>query len=535
MDAGVGEAMAISALIGAGVGGATSAATGQDPLKGALIGGIGGAVTGGAMGAFGGAGSAAATDVTAQIGTEIANMSAAGATQAEINTALQATYGMTEAQAQAAMAQMANTGTTAGGIATGTAAGGGAGGAASGATASVPTEMAPVNTPMEGVPPPNAAPSSGVNMFGDSGIGPSSLPANTPQGTFSEGFMKGLSDNAKPAAVGALGIGALAAMNSDKKKYGVPATEHYTGPLNDFHYDPKTFKPTYPIQPNPAYQAQYRDYVSQPYAEGGITQLPQDKNFAAGGMYPMSQIDHTQYASSPQTPVSMQATMAGYDPRTNPLTGEETTHMARGGIAQLAEGGDTSSHIYKPQYIDYRQQAGASAPATQMQPQGQGFVNPSIPIPTSRTPMDSGSKWNPLYIPHTPTWQAEQDRLAAIEAAKQAEIAAASQPSYGGDGGGGAKAGGLMHSYAGGGIAGLLKGRGDGMSDSIRATIADKQPARLADGEFVVPADVVSHLGNGSTDAGAKHLYKMMDKVRKARTGTKKQGKQIAAGGYLPA
>jgi hypothetical protein len=88
--------------------------------------------------------------------------------------------------------------------------------------------------------------------------------------------------------------------------------------------------------------------------------------------------------------------------------------------------------------------------------------------------------------------------------------------------------------YAKGGIAGLLKGRGDGMSDSIQATIADKQPARLADGEFVVPADVVSHLGNGSTDAGAKHLYKMMDKVRHARTGTKKQGKQIKAGGYLP-
>jgi hypothetical protein len=88
--------------------------------------------------------------------------------------------------------------------------------------------------------------------------------------------------------------------------------------------------------------------------------------------------------------------------------------------------------------------------------------------------------------------------------------------------------------YASGGIAGLLKGRGDGMSDSIHATIADKQPARLADGEFVVPADVVSHLGNGSTDAGARHLYKMMDKVRHARTGSKKQGKQISAGGYLP-
>jgi hypothetical protein len=57
----------------------------------------------------------------------------------------------------------------------------------------------------------------------------------------------------------------------------------------------------------------------------------------------------------------------------------------------------------------------------------------------------------------------------------------------------------------------------------------------LADGEFVVPADVVSHLGNGSTDAGAKRLYAMMDQVRKARTGNKKQGKQIKAQKYLPA
>ena len=79
----------------------------------------------------------------------------------------------------------------------------------------------------------------------------------------------------------------------------------------------------------------------------------------------------------------------------------------------------------------------------------------------------------------------------------------------------------------------MLKGPGDGMSDSIPASISGKQPARLADGEFVVPADVVSHLGNGSTDAGAKHLYNMMDKVRKARTGSKKQGKQIKAAKYL--
>jgi hypothetical protein len=153
--------------------------------------------------------------------------------------------------------------------------------------------------------------------------------------------------------------------------------------------------------------------------------LMQDRTqFAAGGMYPMSQQDHTQFASSPQMPASMQATMAGYEPNTNPLTGEPTAHMAGGGLADL----------------------------------------------------------------------------------------------------GGYSDGGRM-----------LKGPGDGMSDSIPATIGRKQPARLADNEFVVPADVVSHLGNGSSDAGAKKLYAMMNNVRKARTGKKKQAPQINAAKYMPA
>ena len=93
--------------------------------------------------------------------------------------------------------------------------------------------------------------------------------------------------------------------------------------------------------------------------------------------------------------------------------------------------------------------------------------------------------------------------------------------------------GGHLGSYSDGGR--LLKGPGDGMSDDIPAKIGKKQPARLADGEFVVPADVVSGIGNGSTDAGAKKLYAMMSKVRQARTGTKKQGKAIKADKYMPA
>jgi hypothetical protein len=90
-----------------------------------------------------------------------------------------------------------------------------------------------------------------------------------------------------------------------------------------------------------------------------------------------------------------------------------------------------------------------------------------------------------------------------------------------------------LGSYSDGGR--MLKGPGDGMSDSIPANISGKRPARLADGEFVVPADVVSHLGNGSTDAGAKQLYAMMNKVRQARTGRKAQGREINPRKYTPA
>jgi hypothetical protein len=71
----------------------------------------------------------------------------------------------------------------------------------------------------------------------------------------------------------------------------------------------------------------------------------------------------------------------------------------------------------------------------------------------------------------------------------------------------------------------LLRGPGDGVSDSIPAVIGKKQPARLADGEFVIPARIVSELGNGSTEAGARKLYAMMDRIQKARGKTVGKGK----------
>jgi hypothetical protein len=90
-----------------------------------------------------------------------------------------------------------------------------------------------------------------------------------------------------------------------------------------------------------------------------------------------------------------------------------------------------------------------------------------------------------------------------------------------------------------GGILNMAKGRylqgnTDGMADKLPAHIDNNQPAALSHGEFVIPADVVSHLGNGNSDAGAKKLYQMMDRIRMDRTGTKKQGRQINPDKYMP-
>jgi hypothetical protein len=185
-----------------------------------------------------------------------------------------------------------------------------------------------------------------------------------------------------------------------------------------------------------------------------------------------------------------------------------------GGLNAGMSGGNVGQGILK---------GGAMGGATAGVTSGLGGLDPSIAqgikgVNTAR------SIYNAAQNPNNP--------MAAYGAAKNA-YSFANSPMF-------AAKGGLM---AGGGVADLgsysdggrlLKGPGDGMSDHIPATIGAKQPARLAEGEFVVPADVVSHLGNGSTDAGAKQLYKMMDNIRKARTGNPKQGKQINPDKFTP-
>jgi hypothetical protein len=98
-----------------------------------------------------------------------------------------------------------------------------------------------------------------------------------------------------------------------------------------------------------------------------------------------------------------------------------------------------------------------------------------------------------------------------------------------------------VQGYAQGGMTSSAMGQGyylggmtDGMADEVPANIEGSQPAALSDGEFVVPADVVSHLGNGNSNAGARQLYEMMERIRKARTGNSEQGREINPSNMMP-
>jgi hypothetical protein len=216
---------------------------------------------------------------------------------------------------------------------------------------------------------------------------------------------------------------------------------------------------------------------------------------------------------------------------------KDYTTAAEGGIMRLANGGPVER---------------MSMANTAMNPQGglypMGMIDKTqYAVPTQRPVSSEMVMDAPAYEKSNPMLMAEGGIAGMLEAAKaQGLTPEAYQQIYGRGNaiiemqkrlkeGKAMASGGIssLGSYSDGGR--MLKGPGDGMSDSIPGVIANKQPARLADGEFVVPADVVSHLGNGSTDAGAKQLYSMMDKVRKARTGKKSQGKQINPNRYMPA
>ena len=291
------------------------------------------------------------------------------------------------------------------------------------------------------------------------------------------------------AAMGLGGLGLVGAINQDNKRYGgtaAAATPYTGGNLSKFHYDPANYHPDVVQPPNPLYQANYSGYARPPgYAGGGLLDPNSEPvDFMGGDMYPQSQQHTSAYATPTQMPTSAQQSATLYEPKTNPLTGEMTANMYGGGTGADALKDLMGSRDAVDQYVSQYQ----TDPATVAAKAKSGDYNAMLAM---------------NKINNTPNANYAQGGIANL---------------------GGYSDGGRM-----------LKGPGDGMSDSIPASIQGKQPARLADNEFVVPADVVSHLGNGSSDAGAKKLYAMMNKVRKARTGKAKQAPAITADKYMPA
>ena len=239
------------------------------------------------------------------------------------------------------------------------------------------------------------------------------------------------------------------------------------------------------------------------YAAGGpVEQMSQDNTVGQNQSFPQAQLQTPAFASATNTPISGNLVAAAGDTNVDPYSGAEK--FAGGGAVQ---------HYDLGGFI----QNAAELPMNQMQT---AIDNPGQALIGANTPFET-NVWNGVTGSHmAPT----TDMYGVPTGAHRPRYAI----------GGGITDHSSLGSYAAGGNPRLLKGPGDGMSDNIPAQIGANQPARLADGEFVVPADVVSHLGNGSTDAGAKKLHSMMDNVRKARTGRKAQGKQIKADKFVP-
>jgi hypothetical protein len=274
-------------------------------------------------------------------------------------------------------------------------------------------------------------------------------------------------------------------------------TPNQPAPMDTGYYklNPATFQPnrppinTNPVQPGIAQPYVYPNYVQNPYqpqqmASGGIASYKdsnyQDlKNQQEELQYFESMIAPKQTATQDPSFVSSPGIYQDIDPNTKYLSPYDAARYRQAQV-MAAAGMPTSSGI--------------------------GLTQKAVPYGTINT--------DPYMVQ-----QAQQ----AAQQAQQVQ---------------GAAQGGIMGynlgGYAHGGNPRLLDGPGDGMSDDIPATIGGTQPARLADGEFVVPADVVSHLGNGSTKAGAEKLHHMMDKVRMAKTGKKKQAPQLKTDKFIP-
>jgi hypothetical protein len=280
--------------------------------------------------------------------------------------------------------------------------------------------------------------------------------------------------------------------------------------------------------------------IASAYAMGGqVEQMSAMNSVGANTGYPMANINTPMYANPMmQRPEAMNVIAPSADAGVGAYSGEQ--RFAKGGEAKT-EGGYTYS--FDPTTQQFTQ---LSAPTftpprhilgTRYAPQP--VKNPGTKVSGGiATPaMDSMQSQQASTPTNIPAYQSPEQQLGLEGFYEMMNQRLAGYGGYGGFAAGGGVGGEPnLGGYSDGGR--LLKGPGDGVSDSIPASIGNRQPARLADGEFVVPARIVSELGNGSTEAGARKLYAMMDRVQKSRKKSVGKGKVAVdskASKHLPA
>jgi hypothetical protein len=366
--------------------------------------------------------------------------------------------------------------------------------------------------------------------------GPSNLISEPPTNSFMEG-LKSVSEYIdknpfKSGAAAYMGLQYSGALNQEQGAT-TPQPRKFNNPyrlspnFRASNPEPNVYKPRYAAQGG----------IMQSYQAGGPVERMSIANTAMnpqGGLYPQGMIDKTQYATPTQRPVSAELMMEApaYE-RSNPML------MANGGIARYANEGEVEEDTARTRR---RYRGDLTGTLDKYNEMIEGRKSGSLPSGRADPYTGVVGTFEDSDI-DTRLQNADVAAMTRLKkAGKRANVGIAAIP-MGVQAGTlnlptNAAGGGIMQanlgSYAAGGNPRLLRGPGDGMSDNIPATIGGKQPARLADGEFVVPADVVSHLGNGSTAAGAKKLHAMMDKVRMDRTGKKKQAPAVKAKKYIP-
>jgi uncharacterized protein YneF (UPF0154 family) len=285
-------------------------------------------------------------------------------------------------------------------------------------------------------------------------------------------------------------------------------------------------------------------------ADGSITVQPNIPGRPYGGFSGMDEVRNAYTAGGGSTGYVPKApkTAAEHAVAYNRMTGDSASAykylMGQGANPVQSGAASTSTGImrpyfsegmrYKPKFLSYDKEGNLTTSASNPNAPKSGDAK-AIDLNRAKTieVVDSSG-----YNTETYTAVLQEDGTYLASNGKRYDVTG-KQIAAGGGMMGYAVGGGMgtLGSYSDGGR--LLKGPGDGVSDSIPATIGRKQqPARLADGEFVIPARIVSELGNGSTDAGAKKLYAMMDRVQKARgktTGKNKVAANSRADKYLPA